>query len=246
MEDQKIMSLGISEIPGLHSMTFGMGKREAGGVTTQENKSQPEAYWTPERMRDAVPRNIEIETPDPEADPKVPDDSEGQGEAKPGFAPGFAPDEKIQLEAYWTSGNMRDAIPPNMEIDMPKPEADPKIPADETPVSATSGGLNSEEYWTPERMRDAVASNMGIDDMPELASDSKISANVDSVSTTANGSNSEKYWTPDRIQDAVPRDMGVDSSPDIYAKLRTSGRDLIQKYQQFWASEWQQSVKILA
>ena len=172
-----MISSAISATSGLNAMAFIRGKSETGGVSTSQNRPHPEVYWTPERMQDAIPRNMEIETPKPEADPKVPDDSEGQGDAKPGFAPGFAPDGKTQLEDYWTAGNMQDAMPPNMEIDIPEPAEDPKIPADGNPVFATADGLQSEEYWTSERMRDAVARDMEIE-IPEPEADSKISANV--------------------------------------------------------------------
>ena len=239
------MSLAISGTSGLHPMTFARVKSETDGVSTQDNKTQPEAYWTPERMHDAVPRNMEIEAPEPEADPKVPDDSEGQGDAEPGLAPGFAPGEMNQLEGYWTQGNMQDAIPPNMDIDIPEADADPEIPADETPVSATADGFNSEEYWTPGRMRDALPRDMEID-TPEPDADSKISASVNPGFTAAIETKSEEYWTPERMRDAVPREMEVEPTQDSHEQLRATGSDLIQKYQQLWAAEWQQSVKILA
>ena len=52
----------------------------------------PEKYWTPERMKDAVPPSMEIEVPELGKEENIQDESDVPEDASPGFAPGNVPE----------------------------------------------------------------------------------------------------------------------------------------------------------
>ena len=137
---------------GLNTNAYATVTREKSGVddaSEPRNASQPEAYWTPERMRNVIPPDMGAM-----ADSEVEGQKPEQSDLPEGVVPpetgqliksGAEPDSSnpnsyienvngIQLDDYWTPERMRNVIPPDMgampdeevegaEPDTPKPEA---------------------------------------------------------------------------------------------------------------------------
>lgn len=113
-------------------------------------------YWTPERMRDAKPAPMPIDTSDvPQQADLIRINEDGdivRNDSVTHTVPPFDP-------GYWTPERMRDAEP----APMPSfPKGQKPVENDDSVTHTVAPDEQDPNYWTPERMRNAQPVENGV------------------------------------------------------------------------------------